>query len=104
MTYEFYGGISPHVADSDTSIRAAIEALEDADTQRGEVWRFLVSRKDHGATDEEIQIALKMNPSTERPRRVELVAKSLVADGAIRRKTSSGRWAVVWVARKREEP
>ena len=51
----------------------------------------------HGLTDEEQQVALAMNPSTQRPRRIELVQRYLVVgDGT--RKTRSGRMAVVWKA------
>jgi len=51
----------------------------------------------HGLTDEEQQAALEMNPSTQRPRRIELVRRGLVVEGGTR-KTSSGRMAVVWRA------
>jgi len=47
-------------------------------------------------TDEEIQTRTGMNPSTERPRRVELVEMGLIEDSGVRRRTSSGRSAVVW--------
>ena len=48
-----------------------------------------------GLTDEEMQRRLGMNPSTQRPRRIELARRGfVVADGT--RKTSSGRWATVW--------
>lgn len=53
----------------------------------------------HGATDDELQRAMRINPSTERPRRIELVRKKLVFDSGRERKTASGRNAVVWVAR-----
>jgi len=55
----------------------------------------LLRENPHGLTDEEQQAALAMNPSTQRPRRVELVRRGFVVeDGA--RKTSSGRMAAVW--------
>jgi hypothetical protein len=55
----------------------------------------LLRENPHGLTDEEQQAALSMNPSTQRPRRVELVRRGFVVeDGA--RKTSSGRMAAVW--------
>lgn len=51
----------------------------------------------HGITDEKIAELLKMNPSTERPRRLELEkAGRIVAVGTA--KTRSGRKAVTWVA------
>jgi hypothetical protein len=51
-----------------------------------------------GATDAEIQAHLHMDPSTERPRRVELVVKGLIRDSGRTRATPSGRQAVVWEA------
>jgi hypothetical protein len=57
----------------------------------------LLRENPHGLTDEEQQAALKMNPSTQRPRRVELVRRGLVAEFGTRR-TSSGRMATVWRA------
>jgi len=51
-----------------------------------------------GATDAEIQAYLHMDPSTERPRRVELVVKGLIRDSGRTRATPSGRQAVVWEA------
>ena len=47
------------------------------------------------ATDEQIQYALSMDPSTERPRRVELVADGKVIKVGEGR-TSSGRKAALW--------
>jgi transcription initiation factor IIE alpha subunit len=48
-----------------------------------------------GATDEEMQLALGMNPNTQRPRRRELEdAGLIVRDGT--RKTNSRRNADVW--------
>ena len=48
-----------------------------------------------GATDEEIAHACGMNPSTARPRRIELQRRGLVVEAGTRR-TSSGRNASVW--------
>lgn len=61
--------------------------------------RVLAHLRAHGgATDDEIQAALDMPPSTQRPRRVELVRAGLVRDSGEKRKTRSGRRAAVWVA------
>jgi hypothetical protein len=51
------------------------------------------------ATDEEMQGGLEMNPSTQRPRRIELARRGLVVEAGTR-KTSSGRNASVWRAIK----
>ena len=48
-----------------------------------------------GLTDEEMQTRLGMNPSTQRPRRIELARLGLVVEAGTR-KTASGRMASVW--------
>jgi|GEM_PF-632815 len=94
--YDLYNGIPPHQAGSDTS-RDAAEAIEpDVSSLRGKVLSYIRSRGREGATDKEIQAALNMSVSTEVPRRRELVLKGLVADSGWRRKTKTGRPAVVW--------
>ena len=88
-----------YVVGSETSQRAA-EELEGraSKTLRARVYRFLLSCH-NGATDEEVQYALDMNPSSQRPRRVELVEAGLVRDAGRTRLTRAGRKAVVWVAK-----
>jgi predicted ArsR family transcriptional regulator len=81
---------------SDTSISAAVQIESSAATLRGDILRAI--RGSDGMTDEELQDFLEMNPSTQRPRRIELVEKGLVRDSSRKRKTRSGRTAVVWVA------
>ena len=85
---------------SETSRAAAVKILSTADTLRGDVYRFIVKNKSWGATDEEMQKGLRMNPSTQRPRRVELCEMGVIEDSNKQRKTSSGRWAVVWSVSK----
>ena len=48
-----------------------------------------------GLTDEEVQRRLDMNPSTQRPRRIELARRGLLVEAGTR-KTVSGRMATVW--------
>jgi hypothetical protein len=55
-------------------------------------------RKLGEATDEEIQDFLSMNPSTERPRRIELWKAGLIEDSGHTRQTKSGRAAAIWRA------
>jgi hypothetical protein len=52
-----------------------------------------------GLTDEEISARLGMNPSTQRPRRIELQKRGFIEQAGTRR-TASGRQAAVWKARK----
>lgn len=55
----------------------------------------LLRENPHGLTDEEMQRRLGMNPSTQRPRRIELARRGMVVEAGTRR-TASGRMAVVW--------
>jgi hypothetical protein len=82
----------PHSAPS----RDAAESMRPtAETGRALVLALLTGKLG-GLTDEEIQRMLRMNPSTERPRRCELVAAGKVRDSGRRRATISGRAAVIW--------
>jgi len=86
---------APAVQSSPTSMAAAdaISAILNA-LQRSVV-SFLRARGDHGATDEEIATGMAMNPSTARPRRIELVRRGLVVEAGTR-KAMSGRYATAW--------
>ena len=57
----------------------------------------LLTATPEGLTDEEMQRLLEMNPSTQRPRRIELARRGLVVECGTRR-TASGRMATVWKA------
>ena len=87
----------PAVRSSPTSTAAAasLDAVTLNAMQR-QVLELLVATPD-GLTDEEMQTRLGMNPSTQRPRRIELARRGLVAEGGERR-TKSGRMALVWKA------
>lgn len=87
---------APAVQHSLTSMQAA--ASLDADrlnSLQRSVVAFLKARGDHGATDEEMQIGIPMPPSTQRPRRIELVRRGLVVEAGTR-KAKSGRYATAW--------
>jgi len=95
---------APSIAGSDTS-QAAAEQIEHHVTKlQAAALVHLRYFRHIGATDYEIQQALKMAQSTERPRRIELVAKGLVTEAKdnagrkITRPTDTGRQAQVWVA------
>lgn len=88
---------APAQAHSKTS-KAAAEQIEPfTGTERGRVLTFIRGCEERGATDDEIQHALMMNPSTERPRRVELVRMGFIRDSGRVRPTQTGRAAVVWI-------
>lgn len=84
----------PYVTHSATSRAAAKALLSKANTLRSKVYRWLL---DNGpASDETMQYALDMNPSTQRPRRIELVRMGLIQDSGLRGVTRSGRQATIW--------
>ena len=87
----------PRQKHSQTSSAAAVEIQPRAGTLRDSVLHFIRGRMDLGATDEEIQRVLEMDPSTQRPRRIELVKAGLVTNSGGTRTTTSGRQAVVWI-------
>ena len=84
---------------------AAAEAMAPcAKTLRDQLYRFLRFFPD-GLTDQQMQrLFVRRNgeygmpESTQRPRRLELVAEGRVRDSGETRKTERGRLATVWVA------
>ena len=90
----------PFQGHSVTSRQAAESIAKPSRTLKAKVHFFISIRGRDGCTDEEIQTALGMNPSTQRPRRVELVRDGVVKDSGKQRKTRSGRNAVVWVIKQ----
>jgi hypothetical protein len=88
---------SPPAQRHSVTSKQAADSLEPQrlnDLQR-QVMAFLRQRGDLGATDEEMQLGIPMAPSTQRPRRVELVGRGMVVEAGVR-KTTSGRNACVW--------
>jgi len=94
---------TPSVRDSDTSEKAAREIEAHAETCLARVLAYIVERGEGGATDDEMQVALDMNPSTQRPRRIDLCHRGIVVDSGLTRRTRTGRDAVVWID-KRQRP
>jgi hypothetical protein len=90
----------PYIKGSETSVAAAIAMEPRAPTGKGRVLDLLRRRGALGATDCEMQVILEMNPSTQRPRRVELFEAGLIAklESRFDRATMSGHRASVWIA------
>lgn len=87
--------MNPYVKGSETS-EAAAKSIK---TDKGRAAVLAVLRQHPGGlTDEEIQGLTGLSPSTERPRRVELWRSGVLKDSGVRRPTSTGRYAVIWVA------
>jgi hypothetical protein len=97
VQYSLFGGAPPHVAGSKTSKAAAQQIASPSGVLRQTVLDYL--RKQGPLTDEQMQVGLAMNPSTQRPRRVELVKLGFVEDTGTTRKTTSGRKAAIWRAK-----
>jgi hypothetical protein len=89
----------PYAHGSETSRKAA-ESLTNTETLRQAVLHAIRLRNGLGATDQELQELLRLPPNVETPRRWELVKLGHVKDSGQRRKTRSGRSAVVWTTTK----
>ncbi len=86
---------APAVNGSITSAQAA-DAITPAtlNTMQRKVLAVLQATPE-GLTDEQMQRRLGMNPSTQRPRRIELAKAGMIQKAGVR-KTASGRNADVW--------
>jgi len=89
-------------ATRETSLAAAEAMAGKAATLRALVYRTLKDIGPGGLTDDELQVHLGMDGSTERPRRVELLQQGLIEASDAQRKTRSGRLATVWVVSRLE--
>ena len=83
---------------AETQRLAALRVMPHTGTARRRVLDAILVATRDGMTDEELQDVLAMNPSTQRPRRVELVEGGWIEDSGRRRPTRSGMDAVVWQA------
>ena len=88
----------PAQSHSETSVAAAELIEPSIGSLQAKILNGLREEGYEGQTDEEIALAWELNPSTSRPRRIELVNAGLVADSGRTRKTISGRSATIWVA------
>ena len=93
-----YGGKAPFQKHSITSEASATQILVHSKSAKSDIWKYLLRRDRRGATDEMIQKELKINPSTQRPRRRELVLEGFVRDSGETGITGSGRKATIWIA------
>jgi hypothetical protein len=94
---------APFVRSSVTSLSAAQQIAQAAGELRTRVHAYIKARQ--GATDEEVATGLRMNPSTARPRRIELAREDAlerygiaVRDSGTKRANVSGVKATVWEA------
>ena len=85
---------APFVAGSATSHGAAVQIAPDAPNLREQV--FAAIAHSGPLTDESGASLLKMNPSTYRPRRIELARMGRIEPDASPQLTAAGRKAVAW--------
>jgi len=81
-----------------TSIEAQRKAAPRMSSHKARVYQFLVDRMDQGATDQEMQFALKMSGDTLRPTRGKLLKENFIYDSGKTRKNENGNDCIVWVA------
>ena len=79
-----------------TSREAAHSVKPRVSKLRADVLVVLIARGEIGATAQEIEKATGLPGNTVRPRLVELRENGCVRDSGRKRKTDSGRLAVVW--------
>ena len=80
-----------------TSIQAQINAAPRMSSYKARVYQFMVDRMEQGATDQEMQIALKMSGDTLRPARGKLLKDGFIYDSGKTRKNENGNDCIVWV-------
>lgn len=98
MVVHIYGDSIGH-NDQPTSIAAAARVLPAAHTAARRVLDFIRSQEWVGATDDEVEIVLKMQHQTASARRRGLVLTGWVVDSGVKRKTRSGSLAIVWIVK-----
>lgn len=85
----------PYVKSSETS-KASADTMGGVKSIRARIFEYFALEGELGATDDEVQRLLDIDPSTQRPRRIELARDRLIEDSGFRRQTRAGRAAVVW--------
>ncbi len=88
---------APYVAGSDTSQSAAESITSDLGRLEALVYKIIASAGLEGRTDDELEVATQLAHQTISARRRTLVLKGRVCDSGHRRRTRSGRKAVVWM-------
>ena len=82
----------------DTSADALSSVAESVDKLRSIVLVMICERDAEGATCDEVEVALSMRHQTASARVNELMEAGKISDSGVRRRTRSGRKAIVWVA------
>jgi predicted transcriptional regulator len=87
----------PFVKGSVTSRDAAVSVVDLTPSLRDRVYQHVLSKGNAGATCDEVEAELKLRHQTASARVRELAQLGRIVDSTGRRKTRSGRYAVIWV-------
>ena len=90
-------------AETTAAAQRSIDASRAGSTDR-RILDELRKRGERGGTDEELQLALSLGGNSQRPRRVALAKAGKVIDSRRRRRTSSGRAAIIWILSRYTTP
>lgn len=91
---------APPSVNTDTSRQAAAEITPHARALQVRVLACIAAQQGRGATCDEVEIEADIRQSTVSARVRELAVGGHVVDTGIRRRTRSGRKAIVWLARE----
>lgn len=94
--YNLFDGRPPAVAGSETSREAADSMVPHVNGLQAEVLATIKRSGNHGMTTDEVECALSGRHQTISARVRELALKKLITSNGDKRKTRSGRNALVW--------
>jgi hypothetical protein len=81
-----------------TSIAAKIKTEPRMGSNRARVNQYIIDQMEVGATDQEIQAALRMSGDTLRPTRLSLLKDGLIYESGKLRKNANGNECIVWMS------
>jgi transcription initiation factor IIE alpha subunit len=79
-----------------TSIAAAQKVLPKTGSLRRKVYEYILNQGLHGATDQEMELSLKIDGNTIRPTRISLLKDGFILDTGTTRKNQHGNDCIVW--------
>lgn len=79
-----------------TSIAAAQKVLPRTRSLRRQVYEYILNQGLRGATDQEMELALKIDGNTIRPTRISLIKDGFILDTGTTRKNQHGNDCIVW--------
>jgi hypothetical protein len=102
--YDLYGGLPPHVKDSETSKEAAESMVEQAKAIREKIYRMIEAKGIEGLTVDEIERLAGYPHQTASARVTELLQEERIEWNHEKRETQHGRKACVWVVTGKAPP